>query len=341
MKLKNWAGYQRGVNLGGWLSQCCHEKNHYETFICEENIKQIKSWGIDHVRLPIDYNLLQNADGEFIEANFCYIDNCAEWCKNAGLNLILDLHKTAGYSFDTGENENGFFGNPKYEKMFIDLWCEFARRYGKLGDRVAFELLNEITDPGYNPDWQRISAQTIKAIRGICPTVKILIGGYWNNSAAAVKDLILPPDENIIYNFHCYSPLCFTHQGAYWVEAMPADFRLDYPFSFDDPKAAGAKKAYEIMKMEWPKGATGLDAIDREIFEAVKVAQERGVMLYCGEYGVIDLAKPESTLGWFKEINSVFEKYGIGRACWNYKEKDFGISGAHYDSIRSELLKYL
>ena len=53
-------GFMHGVNLGGWLSQCNHQKSHYEEFIIEKDLQIIKSWGLDHVRLPVDYNLVQN-----------------------------------------------------------------------------------------------------------------------------------------------------------------------------------------------------------------------------------------------------------------------------------------
>ena len=42
-----------------------------------------------------------------------------------------------------------------------------------------------------------------------------------------------------------------------------------------------------------------------------------------------------------KDINTVFVKYGIGRALWNYKEKDFGITDPHLADIRDEMEKYL
>ena len=35
--------------------------------------------------------------------------------------------------------------------------------------------------------------------------------------------------------------------------------------------------------------------------------------LYCGEYGVIDLAEREDTLLWYKDIRTAFEKDGIHR----------------------------
>ena len=57
MKLKS------GVNLGGYLSQCIHTIGHYESFICESDIKKIAGWGCDHIRIPIDYEVLEDEDG--------------------------------------------------------------------------------------------------------------------------------------------------------------------------------------------------------------------------------------------------------------------------------------
>ena len=48
---------KRGVNLGGWLSQCVKETEHYESFITREDIKNIAKMGFDHVRLPIDHEV--------------------------------------------------------------------------------------------------------------------------------------------------------------------------------------------------------------------------------------------------------------------------------------------
>ena len=45
------------------------------------------------------------------------------------------------------------------------------------------------------------------------------------------------------------------------------------------------------------------------------------------------------TLNWLKEVEAVFKKYKIGCAVWNYKEKDFGLTEAHYDEIREDLIE--
>ena len=109
--MKKFKGYMHGINLGGWLSQCNHTKERYDNFITEDDFKVIKSWGLDHIRIPVDYNLVEDDDGNYIEEGFDYIKRAIETCKKLGLNVVLDLHKTFGYSFDDGENESGFFDN--------------------------------------------------------------------------------------------------------------------------------------------------------------------------------------------------------------------------------------
>lgn len=337
--MKKWNGYQRGINLGGWLSQAELTKKHCDTFITEDDIKQIAEWGFDHIRLPVDYNLVQDNDGKFIDSGFAYIDKCIEWCGKCGLNMILDLHKTAGFSFDDGECEKGFFYDNNMISRFTALWTEFAKRYGKYG-AAAFELLNEIVEECDNEPWMKIAEKTVKIIREYAPETKILIGSYYNNSVQTVKHIAMPFDENIVYNFHCYEPLLFTHQGAYWVKNMPSDFRINYPLSKSE-FLVQSEKVPNINKFAWAVHENGFSAeyFENLFREAVRTAEERDVMLYCGEYGVIELADPQSAVNWYSDIHSVLEKYGIGRAIWCYKGKDFGILDGQLNTAREDIIK--
>ena len=343
--MRKWIGYEKGVNLGGWLSQCDYSKERLEHFIEEEEIKRLSTGGLDHLRLPMDYNVLREENGTFKEDGFDYVKRAVEWCRKYGLNVILDLHKTAGYSFDKGEQEHGFFAEESYQEYFYTLWEEIARKFAGYGDQVAFELLNEVTDEKTMDAWNRISQECIRRIRKITPTVKILVGGYWNNSVTAVKDLAMPADENIVYNFHCYEPLIFTHQGAGWIDTMPSDYRM----SFDNDMSVflDSTKKYLPDNMIMLESAKDIaHALDSEFFEklfaeAITVAEERNVPLYCGEYGVINLASPEDTLKWYRSIHAVFEKYGIGRAAWSYKEMDFGLIDEHMDPVREDVIREL
>ncbi len=133
-----------------------------------------------------------------------------------------------------------------------------------------------------------------------------------------MKDLDPPYDDKIVYNFHCYDPLTFTHQDAHWVDHIDVSGRRTY-----EESGYSADKFMESFK------------------EAKETADKNGTVLYCGEYGVIDNASPEDAMKWYKDINKAFEHYGIGRAAWNYKEKDFGLADERMKPVIEELVKYL
>lgn len=304
--------------MGGWLSQCDYSEDRLNNFITEPDFEKIASWGLDHVRLPIDYNILENEDGTYKEDGFQCIERALEMAEKNGLHTVIDLHKTAGFSFDFGEKESGFFESEKFQERFYRLWEELAKRFGNRPDKAAFELLNEVTEQKFIDAWNRIAKECIKRIRVYAPETLILVGSYWNNSPEAVKDLEKPYDDKVIYNFHCYSPLEFTHQGAPWAQEIDQDAR----YRFED---------VEITP----------ELFERLFLPAIERAKSYGTTVYCGEYGVIDIVDPGDILKWYKVINSVFEKHNIARAAWSYKKMNFGLSDSRMDKVRDELIKYL
>ncbi|HOO79684.1 MAG TPA: cellulase family glycosylhydrolase [Lachnospiraceae bacterium] len=342
--MKTFDGYLQGINLGGWLSQCEHKKEHYDTFITEEDIKTIASWGLDHVRVPVDYELIQDNMGNTKAEGFLYIDNCLEWCEKYHLNMILDLHKTAGYVFDDFENCNSFFNDEELRKRFFAIWKEFASRYGQYHDRLAFELLNEIVDPNVSDEWNQIAKQTIVLIRIYAPDSHILVGGVLNNSVTTLRGLDMPYDDKIIYNFHFYDPLIFTHQTAQWVKGMPIDFHISYPGTVEEYLDATQKylpKGNEELYSKVSKNLVDKEFLFQLVRDAVELAKERDVALYCGEYGVIDQVESESMTRWYRDLHEIFEQFHIGRASWSYKEMNFGMTGQAYDEIRKDIRNYL
>lgn len=335
-------GFQKGINLGGWLSQGPLNKEHLDTFILEKDIQTIASWGADHIRVPVDFENIENEDGSVKEAGYVYLDNCVEWCRKYNLNMVLDLHKTYGYIFDDPAYSSEFFYNEKLQERFLNLWDVLSKHFAKDEDIMMVELLNEVVPFDVVDEWNDLATRAIHVIRKNAPTMKILYGGVGYNAITSIQKLLPPADDNIVYNFHCYEPLVFTHQTAQWVDGMPIDFHLSYPGNFD-----------EYMKFTHSiKGCMGGALADpdlhltelgvpffEELFRSgIEAGIRLNVPLYCGEYGVIDQAPVEDTVRWFKDINTVFTKYNIGRAVWSYKEMDFGLIGPHYDGIRDALI---
>lgn len=126
--MREFPGFKKGVNLGGWLSQSPLTKEHMDAFITEKDLEAIASIGADHVRLPVDYPLVETEDGTDKEEGYRYIDNCVSWCKKYGLHMLLDLHKAFGYSFGNAANCGSFFENANLQERFLSLWEKFAKR---------------------------------------------------------------------------------------------------------------------------------------------------------------------------------------------------------------------
>ena len=123
--MKRLDGYMAGVNLGCCVSQYAGNlqrdpDHHFDRFITEEDIQRIADFGFDHVRVPFDYPLIEDDDKPFVykESGFAYLDNCVAWCRKAGINLVLDLHRAPGFSFNEPE-KSVLFGDPDSQARFL------------------------------------------------------------------------------------------------------------------------------------------------------------------------------------------------------------------------------
>lgn len=330
----------RGINLGGFLSQCNHDKEHYQTFITQQDIQDIANLGFDHVRLPIDCEVLEHEDGSDNEEDIVHVTDTVIWCKDAGLNIILDLHKAYGYDFnDAGDTAaNNLFTNKELQDRFVNLWSKMAKRYSNY-KHVAFELLNEVVEKENALAWNKLIASTVDTIRDITQDTLIIYGGIQWNSVKTLKLLDVPKHDNIMFTFHFYEPLIFTHQKAYWVKGMDPEKDIFYPESMDyyNEKSKVLGFQGEVVTKAETK-LMGTEFITEMVKEAIDAAEKAEVGLYCGEFGVIDRAPIEDTFHWFQDVNEVFTANNIGFSVWSYKKMDFGFIDKHYDEIRERLL---
>jgi hypothetical protein len=222
----------------------------------------------------------------------------------------------------------------------MKLWAEIAERFREYPKQVAFEPLNEVVLMEVADAWNEIVTKYIAMMRGIVPDSYLVIGGVCYNSVTSVPLLDFPLDDKIVYNFHCYEPMIFTHQGAYWIEGMPSDYRIGYPKTLKEYRQEGNSIDADINGAVYTEGIREIgEGFFEDIFTpAIKKAEADNIPLYCGEYGAIDLAAGEDRLRWLKDIHAVFNKYGIGRALWNYKEKDFGMQDESFAAIRDRFI---
>lgn len=345
--MKKFEGFQKGVNLGGWISQFAeYDHEHFRTFITRDDIAYIASLGFDHVRVPVDYNVLEDEEGNLLESGFGYLEQCFAWCREFGLHMLIDLHECFGYSFDPLKihmDRKKFFYDEALQARFLKLWQEIARRFRDYPEQVAFEPLNEVVLWEVVDAWNLLIRKYIETVRAIAPRSWLVIGGVCYNNVMAVKLLEPPYDDRVVYNFHCYEPTVFTHQGAYWMPAFPSDYRISYPqplevYRAESTRILGDTSGTLFVKEVTEMGPGYFDIIFRD---ALQAAEKYGVPLYCGEYGVIDLADNRSKIRWLRDIHTAFAAHGIGHALWNYKEKDFGLVDERFAEVKDEFISVL
>ena len=339
-----------GINLGGWISQYkAFDRHHFETFITCDDIKKIADWGFDHVRLPVDYPILEDDEnpGVYLESGFAYLDHCLQWCKENGLRVIFDIHRAPGYSFtNTLEVENkginSLFVDPSMQQRFLNLWKAITKRYlNQELDTLAFELLNEMVLPESSP-WNFLAQKVINEIRVLDPERLIIIGGNNYNAANELTNIRVNPDPNMLYTFHFYDPLVVTHQKAYWViELLKFNQAVQYP--------GEAPELENFIQTNFPESIYRFNnafgrKLDRNLlFDLLnpvrQFIKQTGNPVYCGEFGVIDLAPMPTRINWTRDFVNILSENQIGYAYWAYKEMDFGLVDNSGKLINADLLK--
>lgn len=334
--------FRSGVNLGGWLSQYpAFDYRHFDTFITPLDIRRITDWGCDHVRLPVDFPVLEDegAPGSINVRGLTYVIHILEEARANGLNVILDLHKAPGYSFD-GYRSATLFDEPALQSRFLDIWQEVARHLTGSQDFVAFELLNEVNLPDSAP-WNRLASQAVERIREVDRERLIVLGGNRFNAPDQLAALEVLADPRILYTFHFYLPMVVTHQFAPWVpELLEYGQRVDYP--------GQAERLERILERHPDLEADyrplvgkrfDRDFLVRSVRPALDFARREGQTVYCGEYGVIDCAPEETRLAWTADLLSILREHGVGRAAWTYKAMDFGLVDQAGRVVSPELVK--
>jgi aryl-phospho-beta-D-glucosidase BglC (GH1 family) len=345
----NKKALQLGINLGGWISQYpSFDHQHFKTFITAEDIKRIAEWGMDHVRLPVDYPVLEDTrsspvddsqPGNYRDSGFEYIEACLTPVQANGLSVILDLHKAPGFAFDVFDKAS-LFDNPGIQDRFLDLWTAIATRFaGRMEDMLAFELLNEIVLPDSGP-WNQLVKKAVERIRALDSERLILVGSNFFNSADELQNLDILDDPNILYTFHFYLPMTITHQRATWV---PPLFEYNRQLEYPGQEASGLEaivEKYPGMRFEQEVGIR----FDKEYLRAalqpaLDFSRRIGQPVYCGEFGVYERASMSTRLNWTRDVVELLDEFQIGRAYWTYKNLDFGLLDKNGQVVNQELLE--
>lgn len=319
------------MGIGGWLTNykrfnvlpqkwrlplTVGDFEHFAEYITEEDVQYIASLGMDHIRLGFDQIVVEGSPYVYREEIFSHIDHFIGWCEKYDLNIVLNLHKAVGNYCDIVEGVH-LLDDEELQNRFVALWLAFEKRYAHK-DKIAFELLNEVLD--VDPEkWNKLAARTVAELRRRSKNRPIVIGSTCWNSPDTLKDLRLYDDENVIYTFHMYSPVEFTHQrgvlnpnNLYYNRKMPypCDIERYRNFGevvFNDPDTYRGVERMDIQALRgFMKGAVDF------------VKNHPDKILWCGEFGTIRHADVTWRENWMRDVITVLKENEIPYCVWNY-----------------------
>lgn len=333
----------RGLNFGGWLSQidAIKEKDpdkfpgidiHMETFLGIEDFLQVKKWGFNHVRVPIDYYLFFDDNANPIESRLRKLDLAVTWAGEAALSLMIDLHECPGHDFaeTTDTPVQNLFADPSYLKKTEKIWACLSERYSEY-THLFYEALNEPVAPTAKI-WNDIKDKLCKNIRKYSPKTPIIVGSNMWNWPSTYKDFTPVDLDNMIYTFHFYEPLLFTHQFAPWIKEPEIREKRKYP----DDYGAGFIRKYGFLHSD---GIWDRERFAREIGPVADFGKKYKVPVICNEFGVYAPVPMQYQLRWLEDLLSVCKEMNIGFSYWNYKNLDFGII-SRGESLHNNLAQY-
>lgn len=231
--------FLRGVNLGGWLvlekwmtpslfagTDAIDEytfmqtpeaakklEQHRRTFITEKDFKWLKAHGLNAVRLPIGYWLLE-PDGLYKEG-MRYVDWAFRMAEKYELQVLLDLHGAP--ASQNGHDHSGrsggadWFNDTTARQRTVTTLQTLHRRYKNSPSYWGIELLNEPRTSWYNPLLRLFYRQAAAILDGNKHIV------FHDGFRPRLMSGALQPDKRVVMDVHLY------HMASWIGRYMPAE----------------------------------------------------------------------------------------------------------------------
>jgi endoglucanase len=310
---------QRGTNISEWLSQSSRRGLERVNFFTEADVRLIARLGFDHIRLPIDEEQMWDERSQRDPEAFTLLDAALDWCEQYGLSVVVDLHLLRTHNFISAVTPR-LFTDPAETARFAGLWADLSDHLRPRSiDRVAYELMNEpvARDPA---DWNRVAMAGFQAIRQREPGRTVVLGSNYWNQTHTFDVLEVPDDPHLILTYHYYRPMLITHYKATWWEggfwAGPVQYP-GQPISNEDLRYLNPD--FLARTPQWSNEVWNSERFEQDLELPLRVARGTGHPLYCGEWGAYHTTPLPLRLAWYRDMLTIFKKYTISNANWDYK----------------------
>jgi len=203
---------EKGINISNWLEEYWNPDWPLDHKYTKQHLQQMHDAGMTSVRLPVNFHAVVDTVAPYtVDVNhevFAWVDSVVAWTDELDMKLLIDNHH--GWDLAT-------YNWRQKLPRFSHLWSVLAQRYLLLDpDRVFFELLNEPTLAFPKDSLRIMYNDAIDSIRQHTVDHTIIVSPHFGGTAMVFVEWEPLADTNLIYTWHVYDPLDFTHQGLAW-----------------------------------------------------------------------------------------------------------------------------
>lgn len=223
----------------------------------EADYDQIQSLGFNTIRYFVRWQDLFTDPNTFEkqEEGWKWLDQNISWAKERGMFLILDFHCPYGAFGTPGDGTWPIWTDAAVQNSFVQMWQIIAEVYGNETSIAAYDLMNEPSLPvDGKKDYEELMETVISAIRekdvNHVLIVEAAVGIERDEASYSRPTWVKVSDENVMYSFHFYKPIYFSHQ----TEETSSDEQL-YPnedFSQEDLSIAFKKFTDDAFLNSYP-----------------------------------------------------------------------------------------
>ena len=277
----------------------------------------MQSMGYETLRLPVAFNNWEDGVPPYtIDSTryFYAIDSVLSWCYLYNMFLVIDYHFGNLYDWNYSSEL----------PRVIELWKQIAARFAITDpNKVFFEFYNEPYNIS-NSNWRAAANMFIDSIRPIVPNHTLIIGANNYNGLYEFYPMGTFSDTNIIYNFHFYEPMIFTHQGSYWSDPTTSTTNVPFPYN---PATMPPINPLAIPTIGWHpydyynySSQGNCQALHTSLVLAKNFSLINNVPIWCGEFGSFNLYDPpdSSRCRYTECVKDNLDLLGIPYAIWDW-----------------------
>lgn len=283
----------------------------------KDDIALMAEMNMKTLRLPVCFSAWEDGIAPYtIDSTkyFAAIDSFLAWTSAQNMNLVIDFHHGRLSSTNAATEI----------ARIADIWGQVAQKYATTNpEKVFFEIYNEPWNVD-STEWRTAANTLIAAIRAQAPQHSLIVGGREWNSIGGLQNMYPLADSNLIYTFHFYDPMIFTHQGATWVGNAVATQGIPFPYNAATMPAMNAaatgtwgENAYNDYDV-YGNAATLANAVGA----AKNWSNAHQLPINCGEWGSYKPFIPNdgSRCRYTEAVKGILDSLAIPFTYWEWNE---------------------